>query len=101
MANLGKVGFLVLVLFLISKAITSGMLTFVLTDHQEFTIEEIYDHQESDDQFKLKFLDDYSTMNHHLFVHFFNEQSSRGYQAFNAAIFHGFIKLAFKPPSVA
>lgn len=100
MANLGKVCFLVLVLLLISKAITSGMLTFVLTDHQEFAIEEIYDHQESDDQFEMKFLDDYSTMNHP-FVYSFNEKSSRGYQTYNEVVFLGFVNLAFKPPSVA
>lgn len=101
MANFGKVCFLVLVLLFMLRAASSGVLTFVLSVHQEFAIEEIYDHQESDDQFELKFLDDSASNKEQLRMDIVIDKLTRGYKSYNEAIFHGFIKLAFKPPSVA
>ena len=100
MANLGKIFLFTMILLFGLKALCTGVVPILKSDQQLLVLEESQENEESDDSYKLKFVDEFIELHHpdNLCndVHF--RPSKKAYSCYNAALFIGHKNKSFRPP---
>ena len=100
MPNLGKIFLFALIQLFVIKAVCNAVLPILKIDQQLLVFEESQENEESDDAFEVKFLDEYTDLNHTITVfHFIHlSPSKRDYSCYNAALYLGYKDQSFRPP---
>lgn len=100
MQYLGRIFLFVMIQLFVLKAVCTGILPILKSDQQVWVLEESQENEESDDSFKLKFIDEFVECNHSIdsFDLINVSPSKKAYSSYNAALYIGHKNQSFRPP---
>lgn len=100
MSNLGRICLFALIQLFVLKAVCIGVLPIFKFEQQLLVLEENQEHEESDDSFEVKFLDEFIELNQDLDIFkFFNQSATnKAYSSYHAALYIGHKNQSFRPP---
>ena len=100
MQYLGRIFLFVMIQLFVLKAVCTGILPILKSDQQVWVLEESQENEESDDSFKLKFVDEFVECNHSIDSFDLNNvsPSKKAYSSYNASLFIGHKNQSFRPP---
>jgi hypothetical protein len=100
MQFLGRIFLFAMIQLFVLKAVCTGILPILKSDQQVWVLEESQENEESDDSFKLKFIDEFVECNHSIDSFDLNNVSSskKAYSSYNASLFIGHKNRSFRPP---
>jgi hypothetical protein len=100
MQYLGKIFLFAMIQLFVLKTVCTGVLPILKADQQLLVLEESQGNEESDDSFKLKFIDEFVECNHSIDSFDLNNvsPSKRAYSSYNSSLFIGHKNRSFRPP---